>query len=65
MRTPGRPAEGVLYDALHAARVPGYSATVFLTNLFALPPTVGRFLALPREVYDTPEEVYAAGWRVD
>ena len=23
------------------------------------------FLALPKEVFDSPEEVYSAGWRVD
>jgi hypothetical protein len=64
-RDPGRPAEGVLFDARRLAGVYGYSATVFRTNLFALPPTEAALLALPREVYDTPEEVYAAGWRVD
>lgn len=56
---------GVLYDALHAIGRPGYSATVFLTNLFCLPPSVEQFLGLPREVYDAPEEVYDAGWRID
>jgi hypothetical protein len=65
-RRPGSDADyGVLYDALHAAGRPGYSATVFLANLFCLPPTVEAFLDLPHEVYDTPEELYAAGWRID
>jgi len=64
-RAGGGQDEGVLYDALHAVALPGYSATVFRTNLFLLPPTVGHLLALPREAFDTAEEVYAAGWRVD
>jgi hypothetical protein len=38
---------------------------VFLCNLFLLPRTLEEFIALPKEVYDTPEEVYDAGWRVD
>jgi hypothetical protein len=65
-RRPGREEElGVLFDALHACGLPGYSATVFLSNLLDLPPRVADLLALPREVYDGPEEVAAAGWRVD
>ena len=43
----------------------GFSATVFIENLFTLPPTLDEFMALPREVYDTVEEVYQSGWRVD
>jgi hypothetical protein len=65
-RRPGQEEEcGLLYDALKARGLAGYSATVFQANLFTLPPRVADFLALPREVYDTPEEVFAAGWRVD
>jgi hypothetical protein len=65
-RRPGRAEEcGLLYDALHASGLAGLSATVFLGNLFALPPELEQFLALPRESFDTPEEVFAAGWRVD
>jgi hypothetical protein len=65
-RRPGREMEcGLLYDASKQAGLMGYSATVFLCNLFLLPPTLEEFIALPREVYDTPEEVYDAGWRVD
>ncbi len=65
-RWPGGQEEcGLLCDLLGLAGTPGYRATVFLSNLFTLPPTLEGFLALPREVYDTPEEVYAAGWRVD
>jgi hypothetical protein len=43
----------------------GFSPTVWLTNLFTLPPTVAEFLELPREVFDTADELVAAGWRVD
>jgi hypothetical protein len=65
-RQPGKVEEyGVLYDCWTKAGRPGYRATVFLTNLFELPPTEDELLALPREVYDTGEEVYTAGWRVD
>jgi hypothetical protein len=43
----------------------GYSATVFLTNLFILPATEEAFLKLPKESFDTAEEMAAAGWVVD
>ncbi|OWK34219.1 hypothetical protein FRUB_10190 [Fimbriiglobus ruber] len=56
---------GVVFDALGACGLTGYRATVFHCNLFALPPTVAALLALPREVYDAPEEVVHHGWRVD
>src|SRR5262249_42555340 len=56
---------GVLFDALHAEGMTGYSATVSLANIFLLPPTLGEFLRLPRETYDSAEEMYEAGWRVD
>lgn len=56
---------GLMYDCRGATRLAGLSATVFLCNLFLLPRTLDEFLTLPREVYDTPEEVAAAGWRVD
>jgi hypothetical protein len=65
-RTPGREDQcGLLYDGLHAAGRAGVSATVYLCNLFELPPRVDDLLALPREAFDTPEEVYQAGWRID
>jgi hypothetical protein len=65
-RRPGREEEcGLLYDAKRARGLYGLSATVFRANLFLLPATVEEFLALPRETYDTPEEVYDAGWRID
>jgi hypothetical protein len=56
---------GLLFDARGASGAYGYSATVFRTNLFVLPATPAALLVLPKEVYDTAEEVYAAGWRVD
>lgn len=56
---------GVLYDCWSVAGRPGYSATVFLTNVFELPPTEEGLLALPHEAYDSAEEVARAGWRVD
>src|SRR4051812_31683954 len=55
-RRPGREEEyGLLFDAVAAAGVYGFSATVFLANYFELPPTLSAFLALPREVFDAPD----------
>ena len=56
---------GVLYDCWTVGRRAGYSATVFLSNMFLLPGTEEAILALPKEVFDAPEEIAAAGWRVD
>jgi hypothetical protein len=56
---------GVLYDALHASGRTGYSATVLLGNYFLLPETEAELLALPKEIFDTSDEMAAAGWRVD
>ena len=33
--------------------------------LFQLPATFTAFFALPKEVFDTAEELIAAGWSVD
>jgi hypothetical protein len=59
------PELGLLYDAARKSGHTGYSATVFLCNLLLLPPTEEEFLALPKEVFDTAEEIAAAGWSVD
>ena len=56
---------GVLFDAGRALDVTGYSATVFRVNLFLIPRHLEALLALPKETFDTAEEVLAAGWRVD
>jgi hypothetical protein len=56
---------GLVYDFRGTFGRLGYSATVFLANLFTRPPTEEEFVALPREVFDTADEVYDAGWRVD
>ena len=65
-RRPGEEEElGVVFDALHAMDLPGYSSTVVFCNLLMLPPTLGEFLDLPKEVFDSPEDLIAAGWRVD
>jgi hypothetical protein len=65
-RKPDCPEEyGVMYDLFHISGQTGYSCTVFLTNLFTMPPDQAQFLALPKEVFDTVEDVYAAGWRVN
>jgi hypothetical protein len=56
---------GVLYDARGVSGLYGFSATVFLANLFLLPSTEEKLLALPKCVYDRPEEIVDDGWRVD
>jgi hypothetical protein len=55
----------VLYDAMHVGGQTGFSSTVFLTNIFLMPENEDAFLALPREVFDTADEMVAAGWRID
>jgi hypothetical protein len=64
-RTRGTEELGVLFDVGAVCGRTGFSATVFKTNLFALPPTVDELLALPKEVFDTAEELVTNGWRVD
>ena len=56
---------GVLFDAWGACGLTGYSRTVFLTNVLLLPQRLDAFLALPRETFDTADEVADAEWRVD
>jgi hypothetical protein len=56
---------GVMYDARGVSGKTGYSATVIISNIFFLPPTEDELLALPKETFDTVEELTAAGWRVD
>ena len=55
---------GVVFDA-RAAGLTGFSSTVWLTNLFLLPPTFEQFLALPHESFDSSEELADAGWSID
>lgn len=64
-RRPSQEEYGILYDQLTVAGRTGHSSTVYFANIVLLPATEAEFLALPKEVYDSPEEVYAAGWRVD
>jgi hypothetical protein len=56
---------GVLYDAMHSTGRTGFSSTVFRTNYFLMPKDEDEFLSLPREIFDTADEMAAAGWRVD
>ena len=56
---------GVLYDAMHLTGRTGFSSTVFLCNIFLMPQTEAELLALPKEVFDTSDEMAEAGWRVD
>ena len=64
-RCKGREELGLVCDVMGVCGRTGYSATVFVCNLFDLPPTLEQFLELPREAFDSPEEVRAAGWTVD
>jgi hypothetical protein len=63
-RTNGTEERGVVFDA-RAAGLGGWSATVVKTNLFLLPSTLEEFLTLPREVFDSADELADARWRVD
>jgi hypothetical protein len=63
--TSGPPEYAVMYDAVHVSGTYGFSSTVFITNLFTRPRTEAKFLALPRHVYDSPEELADDGWLVD
>jgi hypothetical protein len=64
-----RPGEepdfGVLCDLRSVSGRCGFSSTVFLVNFFRLPRTEEALLALPREVFDSPEEMSAAGWTLE
>jgi hypothetical protein len=65
-RKPGQDEEcGPLLDAKGLYGRMGYSATVFKCNLFLIPRTLDEFLALPKETFDTPEEIFEAGWRFE
>jgi hypothetical protein len=65
-RRPGCEEElGVLFDSFNAGGPPGFGSTVFLANMFLLPRRLEEFLALPKEVFDLPEELADAGWCVD
>ncbi len=63
-RTSGVEELGVVFDS-RAAGLTGYSATVFHVNLYLLPPTLDRFLELPRDTFDSAEELLASGWAID
>jgi hypothetical protein len=63
-RTGGREELGVVFDS-RAAGLTGYSSTVFAANVFELPGSFEEFLALPKEVFDSAEELASAGWSVD
>ena len=64
-RLSGEEEYGVLCDLFRATGKTGYRATVFESNLFLLPPSEVVLLNLPKHVYDTLDEVFEAGWRVD
>jgi hypothetical protein len=56
---------GVLYDAVGVFGRYGYTATVWLANLFLLPKTEAELFELPKIVYDTLDELVEDGWVVD
>jgi hypothetical protein len=56
---------GVVYDARGATGLCGFSSTVFLVNIFAMPKTETDLLALPKVVYDTFDELLDDGWVID
>jgi hypothetical protein len=64
-RDGGEAQLGILYDARQVSGTYGFSATVFLVNLFLLPDTEAGLFAAPKRVYDTIDELVADGWTVD
>jgi hypothetical protein len=64
-RPGGEEEEGVVYDARGRCNKLGFACTVFRVNYFLRPPIEEAILQLPHETYDTPEELFAAGWTVD
>jgi hypothetical protein len=65
-RRPGCEEElGVVFDSLNAGGPAGYTCTVLFSNLYLLPHRLDQLLNLPRETFDTAEEVADAGWSVD
>ena len=56
---------GLLCDPCLTAGAGGPRLRVVLCNLFLLPDSLGGFLALPREEFDSPLQVAQAGWVVD
>ena len=64
-KTDGAMDLGVLYDFAHTSGRTGYGCAVFLCNVVFVPDTEEELLAVPKEVFDTFEEVAAAGWAVD
>jgi hypothetical protein len=54
-----------MVDLFHQKGLPGFSSTVFRTNLLLIPSQTEALLALPKEVFDTLEELWDADWRVD
>jgi hypothetical protein len=65
-RKPGTEDDcGLLYDPPTSTETSKAGVTVYIGNLFLLPKTEAEFLALPKEEYDSPEDAFSAGWRVD
>ena len=54
-----------MLDARGIYGLTGFGSSVWLCNLFAVPADLRAFMDLPRETFDTSEEVYANGWRID
>ena len=61
---PSRSQAGCLVDLFHQFNLPGYTATVWLLDGYFLPRELPKLLLQPHEVFDTPEEISLAGWRV-
>jgi hypothetical protein len=56
---------GLLFDLKGIYDLYGFSSTVWICNFFTVPQCLNQFLSLPRFVYDTAEELFDSGWRVD
>ena len=55
---------GVLVEGL-TSQEPRLGTTVFCTNLLCFPMSEEQWQSLPKEAFDSLDDVLAAGWRVD
>jgi hypothetical protein len=63
--SPGVETLGVLFDVKGFFGKDDFTWHVFLDNVLFIPLKFAELAALPREVFHSPEELFASGWRVD
>lgn len=65
LQTDERPEFGLLYDAEGYSDKSGHQTTVFCATPADIALQESRFLKLPRHIYESVDELAAAGWIVD